>query len=56
MKPSKTSPDTLWVPEDEFQEEMDFDVYSDNWDDDEGLDRGMKPNEVAFLKGFRKSS
>ncbi|MFC1741872.1 hypothetical protein ACFL3V_05025 [Nanoarchaeota archaeon] len=31
-----------------------FDVYSEHFDDEEGLDRGMKPHEVAFLKGFQR--
>ena len=54
MKPSKNASNTLWIEEEDILEEHDFDVYAE-FDDDEGIERGMKPNEVAFLKGFKRS-
>jgi hypothetical protein len=54
MKPSKIGSNTLWIEEEDFQEECDFDVYSD-FDEDDAIEHGMKPNEVAFLYGFKRS-
>ncbi len=34
--------------------EPDFDVYSEELDDEDAIDRGLKPEEEAFLRGFRK--
>ena len=34
--------------------EKEFDIYSDDFDDEEAIDRGMKGFEAAFLQGFRK--
>jgi len=42
------------MPEDLPDE--DFDIYSENFDDETAIDTGMKPNEAAFLRGFKRSN
>ena len=52
MRPARHIRPTKRWDEDFLDQE--FDIYSEDFDDEEALDRGMKPNEVAFLRGFRK--
>jgi hypothetical protein len=40
------------MPEDDFVGE--FDLYSDDFDDEEAMEIGLKPSEAAFLKGFNR--
>ncbi len=37
-----------------FLDDADFDVYSEEFDDEELIDRGMDPSEAAFIRGFKK--
>jgi|GEM_PF-6962721 len=41
-----------WLEED--IPERDFDIYSDQFDDEEAIESGVKPKEAAFMRGFRK--
>ena len=35
--------------------EQDFDPYSENFDEDEAMERGWKASEIGFWRGFRGS-
>ncbi|MBU2561656.1 MAG: hypothetical protein KKD17_05125 [Nanoarchaeota archaeon] len=54
MKSSRTRPEALIRMEEDMLEEPDFDVYSEDLDDEDAMDRGMKAHEVAFLRGFKR--
>jgi hypothetical protein len=34
--------------------DYDLDLYADGLDDEEAMDLGLKPEEAAFLRGFKK--
>ncbi len=33
--------------------ENDYDVYAETLDDEEAIDMGLKPEEAAFMRGFK---
>ena len=51
MRLSRKPSSLQW--EDDFTDQ-EFDIYSEEFDDEEGMDRGMKGFEVAFLRGFKR--
>ncbi|NQU78842.1 hypothetical protein HQ545_03675 [Candidatus Woesearchaeota archaeon] len=34
--------------------DSDFDIYSDDFEDDGALDRGLSPVELGFMRGFNR--
>ncbi|MBW2972047.1 hypothetical protein KY359_03345 [Candidatus Woesearchaeota archaeon] len=54
MKEARPKPFDMARIEEDFREEADFDVYAEEYDDEDLIDRGMQAHEVAFLRGFKR--